>query len=291
MQFIFSIVNTWQFYLTAYLFFVVVYYQGYKAAVRNAQSDGAATILLQVIGAISILILVPFTLITFPGGIMPWILMLVASIFYAFNDRINTTVRKHLPVSTYSIISQMTVVFLMIIGFLVFKEAITANKLLSAGLIVIGNVLLAYKKGGFVINKYFGLGILATFVISIAMSIDIGISKQFNLPFYIFLTLGIPALMVMGAERINVSSVKVEHNSPSKKYYYITGIAWGLVIFTLLKAYQLGEVTVIVPLSGTSTLLNVLIAYVLFKEREDRFKKVISAILVMIGVAFTVFAF
>ncbi|MCA9302189.1 hypothetical protein KDA10_02400 [candidate division WWE3 bacterium] len=281
--------NSWQFYLISYLVFVVIFYQSYKAAVKNAQRDGAATIVLQIIGATSILVLAPFFAFSFTNSINLWGLLIAASIFYALNDRINTTARKHLPVSTYSIISQMTTVFLMIIGFLVFKENLMINKVIGGALIVLWNVVLAYKKGGFVINKYFGLALLATLIISIAMSIDIGISKQFDLAVYISLTLGVPALMIMGAERIKLEEVKREYNSPDKKFYWITGISWGLTIISLLRAYQLGEVTTIVPLSATSTLINVLVAYVIFNEREDHLKKVLAAILVVVGITFTVY--
>lgn len=214
--------------------------------------------------------------------------MILVSIFYALNDRINTTVRKYLPVSTYSIISQMTTVFLMVIGFVIFKEELLLNKIIGGGLIILGNIILLYKKGGFVVNKYFLLGILATFIISIAMSIDIGISAVFNLPVYISLTLLIPAIMIMGVEKINYKEIRKEYNTPEKKYYWLTGIAWGLAILSLLKAYQLGQVTVIVPLTSVSTLINVIVAYFIFKERDDLLKKIFAAIIVIIGITFTV---
>lgn len=283
-----NILNAWQFWLVGYLIFIVIFYQGYKAAVRNAKRDGAATILLQIIGAVSILVLVPFFSGTLTSNIKVWAMLLFATVFYALNDRLNTTIRKRLPVSTYSIISQMSTVFLIIIGFTIFREPLLMNKVIGASLIILSNVLLAYKKGGIAINKYFGLAVLAAFIISIAISIDIGISKEFNLPFYISMTLFIPALMISGVEKIKLSEVKREYNTPDKKYYLITGVAWGLAIISLLRAYQLGEVTTIVPLSGVSVLLNVLVAYVIFHEREDRLKKVIAAIITVIGITFTV---
>jgi len=67
--------------------------------------------------------------------------------------------------------------------------------LAGAGLILTGNVLIFYEKGKLKINKYIWLGILATLLFRIVILIDIGISKQFNLPFYIMLTFFIPAIM------------------------------------------------------------------------------------------------
>ncbi len=283
-----TLITSWQFWLIGYLLFIVLFFQGYKAAVRNAKRDGAATIVLQLIAGFSILLVAPFFEYSLATDVKTWLLFLAACIFYALNDRINTTVRKNLPVSTYSIISQMSTVFIIIIGFTAFGEPLLFNKTMGAILIVLGNVLLAYKKGGIVIDKHFALGILATLIISIAMSIDIGISENFNLPFYIFVTLFVPALMVAGAERIKFNEVKKEFNTPDKKYYLLTGISWGLAILFLLKAYQLGSVTTVVTLSGTSVLLNVLVAYLIFNERNDRLKKVIATVLVMVGVALTV---
>jgi uncharacterized membrane protein len=284
----FQILNTWQFNLVAYLVFIVLFFQSYKLAVRNAKRDGAATVLLQLIAGVSILLLAPLLALDFPTSPKYWLLIIIASIFYALNDRLQTTARKHLPVSTYSIINQFTTIFLIAIGLVIFKEPLVTTKLVGAGLILLANILLVYKRDGVKINRNIWVAILATLVFSVAISVDIGISKQFNLPFYIMLTLIIPAVMVFFVERIKTKEVVDEYKSKSKNWYLITGVSWGLAIFFSLRSFNFGNVTTIVPLQATAVLLNVLMAYLFLGEREERLKKIIAAGLVIVGVYLTV---
>jgi len=284
-----DVFNSWQFNVIGYLITVVVFFQFYKLAVRKAQRDGAATVLLQTIASIAILFLVPLLPITFPTDIRVYLLLIGACVFYGINDRLQTTSRKHLEVSVFSMVSQLSNVFLILIGLTVFREPVVLLKLLGAGLILIGNVFLFYKRGKIEPNKYVWIGVLATFIFAVAISIDIGISKQFNLPFYIMLTLFIPASMIFFGERIKINEVAREYNGNDRKYYLTTGIAWAFLIFFSLRSFQFGKVTTVVPLQATSVLLNVVIAYLFFGEKKDRLKKLISAILIVIGVCFTVF--
>lgn len=283
-----DILNTWQFNLVAYLISVVTYFQCYKLAVKNVVKDGAATFILQTIAGLSILILLPFHPMALPESSNIYVILIMACIFYAINDRAQTTARKHLEVSTFSIIGQLSTVFLIIFGLTVFREPFVPMKLIGALLILSGNVLLFYKNGGFRLNKYAHVAIMASLAFAIAMSIDIGIAKNFNLPLYISLTLLIPSIMIILTEKIPMADVWREYTHGVKKYFYATGIAWGLAIYFSLRAFSLGSVTTIVPLQGTAVFLNVIIAYLFLHERKDLSRKLIAALLVLAGIALTV---
>lgn len=281
--------NTWQFNIIAYLICVVLYYQLIKVALRTTKHDGAATILLQFIAGMSIFIISPLLPFKFPTDWKIYLLLIFACVFYAMNDRFQTTARKHLEVSDVSIILQLTNVFLIVIGLTIFKDQFVIAKITGAGLILIANFLLFYKRGGISINKYTWIAIAAAFGFAVAMSIDIGISREFNLPFYIIFTLLTPASIIFFGERIPVSQILSEWNSQSRIYFLLTGVFWGLTIFFSLRAFQLGKMTQIVPLEATSVLLNVLVAYFAFNEKDHLSKKLVAAILVMSGVYLTVF--
>ena len=98
----------------------------------------------------------------------------------------------------------------------------------------------------------------------------------------------IPATMISLVEKVSPKDLVIEYKPNTRKYYYIAGISWGLAILFSLSAFKYGEVTTIVPLQSTATLLNVLVAYAFLNEREDRLKKIISAGLVIIGIYLTV---
>lgn len=124
-------------------------------------------------------------------------------------------------------------------------------------------------------------------IFSVAISIDVGISKQFNLPLYIAITLLIPAVMLVIFERHSLAELKAEFKPEARKYYLLTGIAWAIQIVFSLRAFQLGSVTTIAPIQASAVILNVLVAYLFLNERSDKLKKILAAILVMIGIYLT----
>lgn len=287
-----DLINTWQFNLLMYYIFVILYFQFYKLSVKNAKKDGAATIILQLLAGVSILAVAPLFTINFPVALGTYLLLGAACIFYAINDRLQTTVRKHLEVSAFSVLSQLGTVFLLIYGFTLFSEPLVLNKVFGAILILGANIWLFYKpkvKRELTHEfKYFILGSIALLAFATAISIDIGISKDFNLPIYISITLLVPAIMVSASEKIKLSVVKGEWRQGNKGHYLITGISWGLTILFSLRAFQLGEVSTIVPLQAAAIMLNVMTAYIFQNERKDLLKKVISAVIVVVGVYLTV---
>ena len=120
---------TWQFNLGLSILFTVLFVQFFKLASNTQKSDGAMTILVQLIGGVSILFLVPFFDFTFPTDWKFWLFLGIAIIFYAINDRLHTTTRKHLDVSTENITRQLSKVLLMISGIIFFQEEIVRMKL------------------------------------------------------------------------------------------------------------------------------------------------------------------
>ncbi|HVZ12742.1 MAG TPA: EamA family transporter [Patescibacteria group bacterium] len=280
--------NLWQTNLVAYLFFLIVFFQSYKLSVRSVKRDGTATVLLQLLASLSAIVLSLLFSYKFPTDPKIYLLLLVACIFYAINDRFQTTARKNLQVSVYSIIGQLANVFLIIIGLTVFGDGFVPQKILGAGLILFANIFLFFKKGSFKLNKYAWTAIAAAFFFSIAISTDIGISRQFNLPFYIMLTFSIPSLFIFVFDKIKPGDIVREFNGQNKSWYLITGVSWTLTTFFSLRAYQLSNVETIVPLGATSVLLNVLVAYFFLGEKSDGWKKITAAIIVIIGICLTV---
>jgi len=283
------IFDSWQFNLAMSLVFSVLLIQFYKLAVRETQSDGASTIILQLIGGLSVLLLMPFFPFRFSSDLRIYLLLLLATIFYALCDRMQTTVRKNLDVSVYTILNQLAKVFMVLYGITLFHEPIVVNKLIGGGLILLGNVLLFYRKGKLKFNKNVILSVLASFFMATAFVIDVDISRHFNLPFYVMLTLIVPSCFIYLAERHSPDEIVRELKSSRQKHYLVTGIAWGLMILFSIRALQTAGIVFIAPLLATSVLLNVLLASVIHKEKSGLTKKIIAAIIVILGIFIMVY--
>lgn len=274
----------WLLFVALYIILAVAFTQFYKIVLNTSKSDGTLTVLLQFIAGLSALLLSPFFKFTFPTNWKVYLLLGIACIFYALSDRMNTTVRSGIEASTFSIIKQLSTVFMILAGLLFFKEQFVWKKIIGAGLIIFSNILIFYKKGNQKLDKYVLLGILSNIIYSVALFLDVNVSDSFNLAFYVALTLLIPALFITIAERVKLSNIKKEFKNGNKKAILITGLCWGTMIVVQLRAYQLGEATSVAPLCALTVIGNVLVGYLFLKERNNLIKKLIAAFLIILSI-------
>lgn len=275
----------WLVWVIMYLILHVIFNQFYKISTKSLTKEGALTVLLEFTGAVTILLLSPFFDMKFPTDIRVYILLGLSIIFYTIVDRMNTTVRKGIEASTFSIINQLSTVFMIFAGLLFFKDPFILNKFIGAILIVLSNIIIFYKRGDEKkFDKYVLLGIIANLFMTVAVFLDVNISDNFNLPFYAALTLGIPSILIFIFERIKFSDIKQEFKNGNKKAILITAITWSLSIVSMLRAYQLGNVSIVAPLCALDVILNVIVAYFLLKEKDDVPKKILSACLIILGI-------
>ena len=279
-----EIINNWLLYVIGYLVFATIFTQSYKVATKTLKKAGALTILLQMAAGVVALLLCPFFESKFPTDIGVYSMLAISIVFYAITDRINTTVRSGIEASTFSMLKQLSTTFMIFAGLVFFKEDFILTKFIGAMLIIFSNIIIFYKKGKFEFNKYLLLGVLANISFTIALFLDVNISDNFNLPFYVALTLIIPALLIMIFERIKPSEIKEEFKSGNKKAILITAIFWGISIIFQLRAYQLGNVTVIAPLCALTVITNVILGYLFLNEKDNLIRKILAAILIIISI-------
>ena len=75
-----------------------------------------------------------------------------------------------------------------------------------------------------------------------------------------------------------------EYKTGNKKAILLVGCSWGIMIIEMLRSYQFGSVTTIAPIAAVTTILNVFIAYFVLKEKENMLRKVLAAIIVVLGI-------
>lgn len=276
--------TNWIFWILLYLVAFVVFNQQYKIATKLMNTSGSFTVVAQIVTSAFTILLIPFFTIRFPTDIRVYIILGISIIFYALHDRLATTIRKGLEASTYSIINQLSNVFMIIAGVLLFKEPVVWHRMLGAALILFSNVMIFFEKGKFRFNKYVVLAVIANLLYTCAVLIDVNLSEQFNLPFYVILTLFIPAILITIFERIKIKDIIGEFKTGNTKSIIITSIAWSIAIVAHLKSLQLGKVTIVAPLSSLGVILNVIVSYIFLKEKDNLFKKIIASLLVILGI-------
>lgn len=276
--------NIWVIYVLLYLVLYVTYTQYYKIATKKCNNTSALTVLLRFTSGISILLALPFFHFKIPHNIITYIFLGLACIFFALSDRMYTASYKELEVSTYSVLAQSSTVFIFVLGIVFFKETIIIKRIIGALLILFANILVLYKKKKFVWNKYYLYNIIANLSFAIGTTLDIGISDQFNLPFFVAIVFCMSSVLIFIFERIKISDIKKEYYEGNKKAIIIVSLLDGITSLFMLRAYQLESVTLLAPLFSLKTILNVFVAHFVLKENDSIFKKIIAAIIIVIGV-------
>lgn len=279
-----EILNNWLLYVILFLALSTAFTQFYKMTTKTLQKVGALTVLLEIMAGFTMLLLCPFFEFKFPTDISIYIMLGMTIIFYTIADRLNTQVMSGIEASTFNMLKQLSTAFMIFAGLIFFKEEFVLAKFIGAMLIIFSNILIFFKRGKFEFNKYVLLGILSNISFTIALFLDVNISENFNLPFFVATTLIVPAVLIIIFERIKPSEIKREWIEGNKKAIVVTAISWGTSIFAQLRAYQLGNVTVVAPLCALSVILNVIVGYLFLKERDNLLRKIISAILIIISI-------
>lgn len=279
-----NLLKNYNFYIISYLLFSTIFTQGYKVITKSTKKDSAITILIGLVCSLTCIFMIPLFKIKFPSDKKIYIFLFLAIIFYAINNRLGTTARKGLEVSTYSILKQLSTVFILFAGIIFFKETFILNKMVGGLLIILSNVLIFYNKSNFKYNKYLLYGILANISLTIALFIDVNYSNYFNIAFYILLIFLIPSILIFLFERVKIKDIVKEYKNSNKLILFLTSISWIIMLISKLKAYQYGKVVIVAPLCSLTVILNIILAYFLFKEKNNLLKKIISSILIIIGI-------
>lgn len=268
-----------------YLIFSLIFAQCFKETNRSMKKASALTILLEVFTALFALILSP--LFTYKFSLNPQVLLTLSlvTIIYAATDRLNIEARYGLAPSTFSMLKQLSTVFLVIFGFVFLKEKIILTKIIGIIIILLANILLSTnKKGKVELNKYFIMCIISNFLFAIAMFINVNISDYFNIGLYTVITVLIPAIIIKIASKLSLNDLKQEFKLYDKKKFMLVSFSWAIMLISSVKAYEYGNLSIVAPLLTLSMVTNSIYEYFIDKDKKSLRRKLLISILIVIGI-------
>ena len=278
-----KLINSWFFWVIVYLISAVIFAQTFKKANRKMKNAGSLTILLEIFTALFAILFIPLFEMKFPP-VESIIILGIVVIIYALTDRLNIEARYGLDPSVFSMLKQLSTVFLIILGFIFLNEEIVLKKIIGSIIIIFANVILTFESGKFKINKYFIMSLISNFLFAIAMLINVNISDNFNLGIYTIITVSIPALLIFIFERHSLQEIKKEFKRYNKIEFLISAFTWCIMLISSVRAYQIGNVSVVAPLLTLTAILNTIYEYFVSKNKTKIYQKIIAAILIIFGV-------
>lgn len=268
-----------------YLVFTLIFSQGFKKVNRTMKNASALTILLELFTGLFAIIMSIFFKYTFPSDIKVYITLFVVTIIYAVTDRLNIEARYGLSPSNFSMLKQLSTVFLVIFGLVFLKEQLVFKKILGAIIIVVSNVMLAVNKyGKFEFNKYFIFCLISNFLFAVAMFINVNISSMFNIGIYTLITVFIPSIIIKLFSRLSFKDLEEEFNLYNKPLFILVSFAWCMMLISSVKAYEYGSISVVAPLLTLTALTNTIYEFIVDKDKKRFYYKLVISILILIGV-------
>ena len=268
-----------------YLVFALIFSQGFKKVNRTMKNASALTVLLELFTGLFAIVMSIFFKYTFPSDIKVYITLFVVTIIYAVTDRLNIEARYGLSPSNFSMLKQLSTVFLVIFGLLFLREQLAFKKILGAIIIVVSNVMLAVNKDGkFEFNKYFIFCLISNFLFAVAMFINVNISSMFNIGIYTLITVFIPSIIIKLFSRLSFKDLEEEFNLYNKPLFILVSFAWCMMLISSVKAYEYGSISVVAPLLTLTALTNTIYEFIVDKDKKRFYYKLVVSILILIGV-------
>jgi len=279
-----SFLSNWKFWTIIYLISAVLFAQTFKKVNRKMKNASILTILLEGCTALLSLIFIFLFPFDFAKDIWTYLILFLVVIIYAVTDRLNIESRYGLEPSIFSMLKQLSTVFIILFGILFLNDKIILYKIVGAVIIVVANLLLAFEKGKFVFSKYFIMALISNALFAIAMLINVKISSKFNISFYTFMTTFLPSVIICLGGKFKFKDVKDEFRLYDKRLFLFVALMWSLMLISSVKAYEFGNIVVVSAFLALTSILNAIVELIFSHNKSEFIKKVFISILILIGV-------
>ena len=216
-----------------------------------------------------------------------WIVLIIASFFYAMFERGRFVAAKLLDASVLTTVENISVLVAFIGSLFLYSEALTSHKLLGGALIIGALVMVSLNKKA---KKASMKGIVIAILISIMLGLGWMLDKLgtqfFSAKTYNIFIWTIPILFIY-FPHIKLDAIKSELKLASWRVFLLAGL--NVVGYLMqLKALETAEATRVIPIVQTSTLFTVLLGIIILKERDHIVRKIIAGMMAITGAYFLI---
>ncbi len=279
---------TWQLFLGLSIFAEVSGRLIQRVILRDDKSDPIAyTIVFQLLGGIFIGVYALFTGFVIPN-LQP--VLLNFALMPVLYGSANIFIFKSLQLTEASIFTVLFAsrsLWLIMGAILLLHENFSTQQFIGAMLIIASVIIISWKRQQIRLQKGEFFAILAAFLLASSTLNDTYIIKAFNVPSYLTLQYLITSIVIWALYPKKTKKIIALAKNNVINKIALLAIAYGAASITYLSAYKLGNnAAQIGTIFQISSILTVLLAIVILKEKSAIPIKIIAAILSFIGVLF-----
>lgn len=256
-----------------------------RVLMKKEESDPILfTILFQFILTIVVLIYALFRGFVFPPPPFLWPRLMISAVLYAIGSLCNSYASKHLPAGENSILNASGVLITVSLGILVLGDSFGLGKVAGVFLILL-SIIVLFGKEKMKMNKgvWYALGV--AFFYSIAVINDVIIIKSYDAVSFVPVMCFLPGTILALAFPKKTRQIRKLMNFKALSHIGIFSFFYGVSAITYYQALNSGaSVSQLSPISRASIIVTVILAALFLGERKHLGRKIISAVLVSIGV-------
>jgi drug/metabolite transporter (DMT)-like permease len=246
--------------------------------------EHAYTILWQVFCGLLALLLLPFDTIAVtvtPHGLL---LFALSVALWALADAFLFSAYKYEEASVLSAILPLNFVVTFVVSVLLFHVVLKPTILVGFLIIMLASFFIGVYHMNFRPSKGVVFALLCSVFTGAALGYNSVVVKSFSIPPYMFAAFFFPAIVNwLVFLRPKGAELRYEFHTQWKAIL-LNAVVMDASFFCLLKAFQMGNVPQLVPLSASSTLLTALAGIIFLGEKKHITIKLLAAGLATVGI-------
>ena len=215
----------------------------------------------------------------------PQTIWLIAAgvLLYGLYERVQFIARKGIDASSLTVIYQLSPVVGFLGALIFLNEQPTPLKLLGASLTIGSSLLLVYKNPNLRLNRPVIYAFICAVLLGIASVVDKPASAELPSTLYSFLIWVLP-LFVIAFPHIEKKQFLKEMRIGGWKVAF-TALLNVIGFMCFIQALTLTDATRVIPIIYTSSIFTVLGGIFLLGERDHIWRKILAAIIALVGIA------
>jgi uncharacterized membrane protein len=178
-------------------------------------------------------------------------------------------------------------------GALIFlQEQLYINRLVGMVFILVGVFVMFMKKSSFhkkIDKKGLIFRLISTLIFALTAIIEGKISVEYSPVFFAFIATILPAVVLLAYQVIRgakFNTFKTVFNE-NKLNIFLLGLTNSFGYVLLIKAYAIADKSLIFPVVNATLIFAVIFSYIFLKERDHLLRKMVSVVIIMLGVILT----
>lgn len=220
----------------------------------------------------------------FPPLIEMWPQFLLSAVLYAIGSLSNFYASKHIEAGEMTILTSVGAVITIILGVTLLGNPFGWGKAVGT-LLIISSVFILYGNERMKMNSgvWYALAVAACY--GAAVVNDVSIINRYDPVAYVSVMSFLPGVIIISVFPKRLKYVKKFLQPKASQHMFLYSLFYALGAITFYIALSSGAtVSQLSPISRASIIVTVILGAIFLRERKDLGRKIVSAILVSIGV-------